>query len=126
MLAIAMKTRRMIGIVVAAATLATAPAALAGQNHTRPQPVAGKTDNPARISKFEARKARHVCRDRANEKGLKGSDRDAFVGRCYFGRLSHAGVRRECVRAGEAKGIAKAALRDFVRDCVKERTKGKE
>ena len=83
-------------------------------------------ESVGRMSKFEARRVRHRCRDRANDRGLKGPDRDAFISKCYFGRVLHRGLRHDCAKEGEAKGLDKAALRDFTRDCVKERQRPKD
>lgn len=87
-------------------------------------------DSFGRMSKFEARRIRHACHDHANERNLKGAERDAFMMKCFFGRASHRGLRRECAREGEArvldKGLDKAALREFTRECVKERSRPKD
>lgn len=77
-----------------------------------------------RLSKFEARRIRQACRERANEHSVKGAERDAFLTKCYFGRVSHRGLRRECAQQAAGKGISdKNAVRDFVRECVKERSR---
>ena len=60
---------------------------------------------------------RHACLERANKEGKKGAEREAFLTRCFFGRETH---RNQCRKQGLAKGLEKSALRDFVRDCVKE------
>jgi hypothetical protein len=85
-------------------------------------PSKGARDATPHFSKLEARRIRHVCYGRANEHGLKGVERSAFLSRCYFGRVSHRSARYACQREGAAKGLSKSALRDFVRECVKERT----
>jgi hypothetical protein len=72
-----------------------------------------------RLSKFEARQIRHSCQDKAIEKGLHGTDRSAFLTKCYFGRARS--FRRECTQLGVAKGLDKTALPDFVHSCIKER-----
>ncbi|WP_036283598.1 hypothetical protein [Methylocystis sp. ATCC 49242] len=117
----------------ACAYLACVGAALADTRPSpaTPAPAAASApnsghDSSRRISKFEARRIRHACRDRANEHSLKGPERDAFLTKCFFGRASHRAVRHECAREGEAKGLDKAALRDFTRECVKERTRQKD
>jgi hypothetical protein len=74
------------------------------------------------FSKLEARRIRHLCFGRANEQGLRGTERAAFLSHCYFGRVSHRAVRHACRKEGAAKGLDRSALRDFVRECVKERT----
>jgi hypothetical protein len=74
------------------------------------------------LSKFEARRMRHACQERANEKGLRGQDRDTFLGRCFFGRAATRGIRRDCRKQGQAKGLDRTTLREFVRECVRERT----
>jgi hypothetical protein len=63
---------------------------------------------------------RHACQERANKDSLKGPDRDAFLSRCFFGRAATRKLRHECRKQALAKGVDKTALRDFVRDCVKE------
>lgn len=82
--------------------------------------------SPRRLSKFEARKIRHACYGRANERGLSGAEREAFLARCYFGRVSYRVERQQCRAQAAAKGVDKAALRDFVRECVKERVRQKD
>lgn len=89
---------------------ASAPAAKGPHEHAR------------HLSKFEARHIRHSCQGRANEKGLSGGEREGFLAKCYFSRVSHRGVRRECQLQAAAKGIDKSAVRDYVRECVKERS----
>lgn len=116
---------------VAAPALAQprAPAATAPAPQSRQAgPSQNATAAPAkatagRMSKFEARRIRHACREHANERALRGAERDAFMLRCYFGRVSHRGLRKDCAQQGEAKGLDKNALRDFVRDCVKDRAR---
>jgi hypothetical protein len=102
---------------------AAAPsAAMESEPLTRPAdpaPVKAKDSLP-RISKFEARQFRHVCQEKANERGLKAGEREAFLTRCFFGRRAQKGIRKECRKQGVAKGLDKTVLRDFVRDCVKE------
>lgn len=85
------------------------------------EPALAKGKEPqARISKFEARQFRHACQERANERGLKGADRESFLTRCFFGRRAQRGARHDCTKQGAAKGLDKAALHDFVRECLKE------
>lgn len=80
-----------------------------------------------KVTKFEARRARHACLGRANERGLSGPDRDAFLTRCYFGRLSHRNERQQCRQAAAAKGIVdRSALRDFLRECLRGGARVKE
>jgi hypothetical protein len=76
-----------------------------------------------RLTKYESRKMRHACSARAGERGLAGADRDAFIAACYAARLSHRGERQRCRQEAVAKGVDKAGLRDFLRDCVKDRTR---
>ena len=86
-----------------------------------PEAATGKAREPAaRISKFEARRFRHACQERANEHGLKGSEREGFLTRCFFGRRAQRGARKECTKQGAAKNLDKAALHEFVRECLKE------
>jgi hypothetical protein len=80
----------------------------------------GAHDANASVSKFEARRIRHTCQERANERGVKSVEREAFLTRCFFGRSALRGARRDCAKQGAAKGLDKPALRDFVRECVKE------
>lgn len=83
--------------------------------HIRPQ-------HAPKVSKFEARRIRHACRERANERGVKGAEREAYLSRCFFGRRVTRKERRECVKLAAAQGIAdKTAQREFVSKCVKER-----
>ncbi|MBY6241011.1 hypothetical protein [Methylosinus sp. Sm6] len=84
-----------------------------------PRPEAGRR----RLSKYEARKARHACAARAMERGLAGAERENFVANCYFSRLAHRGERQRCRQEAAAKGIDRSALRDFLRGCVKERSR---
>jgi hypothetical protein len=108
------------------------PATFAQSSHAQPpvaerQPPAnapskGAHEAAPHFSKLEARRIRHLCHGRANEQGIRGAERTAFLSRCYFGRVSHRGVRHACQKEGAAKGLERPALRDFVRECVKERT----
>ncbi len=101
---------------------AVPPAAQApGPGGPPPLAAPGKAFHAGRLSKFEARHIRHFCRDSLKERGLKGGERDAFLMKCYFGRVSQRALRHECRREGEAKGVEKNALRDYTRACVKER-----
>ena len=54
------------------------------------------------------------------KRGVKSAELEAFLSRCFFGRSALRGVRRDCAEQGAAKGLDKPALRDFVRECVKE------
>ncbi len=99
---------------------AKAPAA-ENQTQANTPPKAAHEAAP-HFSKLEARRIRHVCYGRANEQGLRGAERSAFLSHCYFGRVSHRGVRHACQKEGSSKGLDRTALRDFVRECVKERT----
>ena len=75
-----------------------------------------------KVSKFEARRIRHACRERANERGVKGAEREAFLSSCFFGRRVTRKERRECVKLAAAQGVAdRAAQREFVSKCVRER-----
>jgi hypothetical protein len=121
-----------VGGVLAAAAIGLSAPVLA---QTRSHPAAGEQASGAsagnkaavgHLSKFEARRIRHACVGRANESGMTGSEREAFLAQCYFGRVSHRPQRRECRQQGIAKGLDRTALRDFIRDCVKERTHQKD
>jgi hypothetical protein len=96
----------------------SAPAAVADADEAS----RAKTPHEAmpRVSKFEARRIRHACRERANERGVKGSEREAFLSRCLFGRRVGRKERRECAKFAAAQGLDKAAQRDFVRECLRE------
>ena len=73
----------------------------------------------ANLSKFEARRVRHACHERANEKALKGKEREEFLLGCVFGRSAmRRTARRECRKQGLAKGLEKAALHDFLHQCA--------
>ncbi len=124
--------RRLLPRIVCAAALLFCADALAQGPRPDPQPPTkppAASGAPAakpheRLSKFEARRIRQACRDRANERGAKGQEREAFLTRCYFGRVSHRGLRRECAQQAAAKGLTdKTAARDFIKECVKERAK---
>lgn len=112
-----------------------APAAGAEPRVHAPAPAAAPTaanaakpkrDSAGRLSKFEARRFRQSCRSRANESGLRGSEREAFLTKCFFGRVSHRALRRECAQQGAAKGLSNGPLREFTRECVKERARPKD
>lgn len=79
-----------------------------------------------RLTKFEARKIRHACYGGANERVLGGAEREAFLTRCYFGRVSHRVERQHCRQQAAARGVERAAMRDFMRECVRERLRQKE
>lgn len=78
---------------------------------------------PRRLTKFEARRIRHACYGRANESSLRGAEREAFLTKCYFGRVSHRVERQQCRQQAAAQGMDKVAAREFVRECVKERVR---
>ena len=81
-----------------------------------------KLQHAPKVSKFEARRIRHACRERANEHAFKGPEREAFMSRCFFGRRVTRKERRECVKLASAQGIVdRAAQREFVSKCVRER-----
>jgi len=98
--------------------------ALAPFANAQPQPQAAAAKGAhetGHLSKFEARRIRHLCQDRVNERGLAGAEREAALSRCFFGRSSRRAQRRECAQQGAAKGLEKAALQDFVRACLAEK-----
>jgi len=128
---------------VLCALLATAlapPASAANNNNDKPPalepapagpPVVGKSAHepaPARkrLTKFEARRIRHACQGRANERSLAGPEREAFLGRCYFGRVSTRVERQQCRQEAAARGVDRTGLRAFIRECVRERLRAKE
>lgn len=97
---------------------ASPPPAAATEPAPNPNPSPPATPKPTlSVSKFEARRMRHACLERANKEGKKGAEREAFLTRCFFGRAAH---RHQCRKQGLAKGLDKTALHDFVRECVKE------
>ncbi|ARN81388.1 hypothetical protein [Methylocystis bryophila] len=82
-------------------------------------PPSGSATAGGNLSKFEARRVRHACQERANEKALKGQAREDFLLGCVFGRsATRRAVRRECRKRGLAKGLDKAALHDFMHQCT--------
>jgi hypothetical protein len=99
---------------------AQAQAQTQSQTHTNPPAATAARDPKASMSKFEARRIRHSCQERANEHSVKGGEREAFLTRCFFGRSALRGLRRDCAKQGAAKGLDRPALHDFVRECVKE------
>ncbi len=128
---------RLAALVSVVAALSAAAPAFAGASGRAAPPDAAPAvvpnaakpahePGPRRLSKFEARKIRHVCYGRANERGLSGGEREAFLSRCYFGRVSYRVERQQCRQQAAAKGIDKATLRDFMRECVKERVRQKD
>ncbi len=71
------------------------------------------------LTKFEARRVRHACLERANEKALKGKEREEYLLRCIFGRSAmRRAVRRDCRKQGLARNLDRAALRDFIHQCA--------
>jgi hypothetical protein len=91
-----------------------APLATSAEATGRIAPAPG-----ANLSKFEARRVRHACQERANDKTLKGKEREDFLLGCIFGRSSQRrAVRRECRKEGVAKGLEKAALHDYIHQCA--------
>jgi hypothetical protein len=83
-------------------------------------PAAQNEATPAaNLSKFEARRVRHACHERANEKALKGKEREDFLLGCVFGRSAmRRAARRECRKQGLAKGLEKTTLHDFMHQCA--------
>jgi hypothetical protein len=112
-----------------AMAVATQPALAAAERSVAPaqqgvaQPRGAHEAPRRRLTKYESRKMRHACAARAAERGLAGSERDAFVAACYASRLSHRGERQRCRQEAAAKGVDKSALRDFLRDCMKDRSR---
>jgi hypothetical protein len=49
--------------------------------------ASGQDRGRGRISKFEARRLRHACRDEAQKPGVGESDRSAFVSACVSERM---------------------------------------
>jgi hypothetical protein len=97
--------------------LSSPPAAQGEATAAHPAPTAAAP--AANLSKFEARRVRHACQERANEKALKGKEREDFLLGCIFGRsVQRRAVRRECRKEGLAKGLEKAALHDFIHQCA--------
>ncbi len=90
------------------------------QAQSHQSPPAAAHDARTSMSKFEARRIRHTCQEKANERGVKGAERETFLTKCFFGRTALRSVRRDCAKQGAAKGLEKPALREFVRECVKE------
>ena len=98
--------------------LASPPATQSGATTQHAAPSAA-TGSSGKLSKFEARRVRHACLERANEKALKGKERDEYLVRCIFGRSAmRRTVRRDCRKQGLAKNLDKAALRDFIHQCA--------
>jgi hypothetical protein len=107
------------------ATSAPAPSAAAPAKNGAPSATTAEATGriaPApggNLSKFEARRVRHACQERANDKTLKGKEREDFLLGCIFGRSSQRrAVRRECRKEGVAKGLEKAALHDYIHQCA--------
>lgn len=131
----ARRLTRLVAVLSVVAELAAGPAfggapgrgAVVEPAPTTASAGARSTREPSRrLSKFEARKIRHACYGRANERGLTGAEREAFLTRCYFGRVSHRAERQQCRQQAAARGVERAAMRDFMRECVRERTRQKE
>jgi hypothetical protein len=93
---------------------------------TNAEPRTSREPLASHLSKFEARRIRHACTGRANERGLKGAERSAYLSRCYFGRVSRRGLRQACQKEAATKGLDKTAQRNFVRECVKERSRSEK
>jgi hypothetical protein len=89
-----------------------------GQNGAAaPRPTAAAPSG--NLTKFEARRVRHACLERANDKALKGKEREEYLVRCIFGRSAmRRAVRRDCRKQGLAKNLDRAALRDFIHQCA--------
>ncbi|BBU61088.1 hypothetical protein MSC49_10230 [Methylosinus sp. C49] len=122
-----------VGTPAFAANGADKPPALEATPAAPPAPppaLAGKSAQPAparkRLTKFEARRIRHACQGRANERNLVGSEREVFLGRCYFGRVSTRVERQQCRQEAAARGVERASLRVFIRECVRERVRAKK
>jgi hypothetical protein len=114
---------RLAGALFGASLLLCGAAAIGeaqAQTHTNPPAASAARDPKTSMSKFEARRIRHSCQERASEHSEKGAEREVFLTRCFFGRSALRGLRRDCAKQGAAKGLDKPALRDFVRECVKE------
>ncbi len=104
----------------ASATPAAAPAKNGAPPATTNEATGRITPAPGgNLSKFEARRVRHACQERANDKTLKGKEREDFLLGCIFGRSAQRrAVRRECRKEGVAKGLEKAALHDYIHQCA--------
>jgi hypothetical protein len=125
----AVRRRAAAALGLCAIAVAGQPALAAGERSSPPaqqgvaSPRSAHEPLRRRLTKYESRKMRHACAARAGERGLAGAERDAFIAACYAARLSHRGERQRCRQEAAAKGLDKAALRDFLRDCVKDRSR---
>jgi len=112
---------RFAGAALGASLILCGAATVSGaQAQTHQSLAAAAHDSKSTLSKFEARRIRHTCQEKANERAAKGAEREAFLTKCFFGRTALRSVRRDCAKQGAAKGLEKPTLREFVRECVKE------
>jgi hypothetical protein len=132
--------RRSVAAILLSALLAAAagPAGAASAPPQQTAPAPGRHGTPnvesrisreppaSHLSKFEARRIRHACTGRANERGLKGAERSAFLSRCYFGRISRRSLRQACQKEAMVKGLDRTTQRNFVRECIRERSRSEK
>lgn len=118
----------LIGVVAAPSLALANPPAVAAPPPTVAPPAGKSAREPPRrrLTKFEARRIRHACHGRANERGLSGPEREGFLSKCYFGRVANRVERQLCRQEAAARGVDKSALRGFLRECVRERVRAKE
>ena len=76
------------------------------------------------ISKLEARRFRHACERLAAERAIPQSGRESFLKACFERRAAHRPEARECRAERESKGIDQAHAREFMRQCIREKTSG--
>jgi hypothetical protein len=134
------RRRRRVALLSIASALCVATPSFAGgsparattdaapRNHQAAPQRAAHEPAPRRLTKFEARKIRHLCSGRAVERGLSGAERDAFLTSCYFGRVSsYRAERQQCRQQAATQGLVeRTAVREFVRDCVRDKARHKE
>jgi hypothetical protein len=90
----------------------------------RPAVVSPSASAPAvarRPSRDEVSAAREACRQQANARDLIGSERAKFLRGCFGAKMPAVVKRNTCRKEGKAKGHAQAALRAYIRQCMRGR-----
>jgi hypothetical protein len=85
----------------------------------------GQDRSRGRVSKFEARRMRHACRDQAQRSGVGANGRSAFVSACVRLHIVARHFWGECKRLAAGRGLDKTAAEDFTRACVSEKMRQK-
>ncbi len=85
------------------------------------QPAPPAAETAPRVSKFEARRIRHACRDEAAAKpGTQASPKNVMA-HCFQMHVLARRVAKECKNTAEFKGQNGSAREAFMQNCLSEK-----